>query len=396
MSVRLKSNKKNTTFTNQLYYSRYAFDLFSNFTFFLNDPVNGDQIRQKEKRDIAGYNGYYQTKHFTSHASFTTSAGWGFRADKTYNSELSHTVNKETTLQNIALGNIKEVNSFAYINENISIGKFIINPAVRIDHFYFNYADQLTISLPSQQKTIISPKFNIFYTHNKNLQLFFKTGKGFHGNDTRVVVQNTGKQILPAAYGTDLGVVWKPFKNLVINTAAWYLFLQQEFVYVGDEGVVEEGGRTQRLGIDVSARYQFSKKWMADINLNYANARDLENEKGQNFIPLAPVFTSIGGISYLSKYGLNGSLRYRYIKDRAANEDNSVKAKGYFVSDMAVNYTQRKYEIGIAIENLFNTKWNEAQFETTSRLQNEPVEVTELHFTPGVPFLAKFKFSIFF
>jgi hypothetical protein len=395
-SIQLKSAKNQTRVTNQFYYSRYSFDLFSNFTFFLNDPINGDQIRQKEQREIAGYNGSVTVKHFTNKVTFTTTAGWGIRADKTNNSELSRTLNKTTVLERKALGNIHEVNSFGYMNEAISVGKFMINPSVRVDHFYFRYQDQLTASVPTKQRIIASPKLNIFYNYNSHLQFFIKTGKGFHSNDTRVVVQNNDKQTLPAAYGFDAGAVWKPFKNLVLNATAWYLYLQQEFVYVGDEGIVEEGGRTQRLGVDINARYQLSKKWLADVNLNYALPRSIDADKGQNHIPLAPTFTSIGGISYQSKEGLNGSLRYRYIMNRPANEDNSIRANGYFINDLALNYTKRNYEIGLVVENLFNIKWNEAQFETTSRLQNEPTEVTELHFTPGMPFFAKLKLSISF
>jgi hypothetical protein len=66
------------------------------------------------------------------------------------------------------------------------------------------------------------------------------------------------------------------------------------------------------------------------------------------------------------------------------------------ITDLTLNYTKQKYEIGIAVENLLNARWNEAQFETTSKLKDEQTEVTELHFTPGVPFFAKLKFSIFF
>lgn len=396
ISSKWKYIKKHFNISQQLYYIRYNFDLFSNFTFFLNDPVNGDQIRQKEKREIAGYNASLLIKHYYHQWQITTNAGWGLRADKTDNSELSHTVAKEFVLERKALGDIKELNSFVYASQNISTGKWVVNPGIRVDYFSFNYKDALNTALPAQQKAIISPKLNLFYNYNKTLQLFIKTGKGFHSNDTRVVVPGNGVQILPSAYGADAGVVLKPFKNLIINTAAWYLFLQQEFVYVGDEAVIEQGGKTQRLGIDLSARYQLGKKWLADINLNYAHARALENPKGQNYIPLAPSFTSIGGISYQSKNGLNGSLRYRFIKNRTANEDNSVQAKGYFVSDFSLNYTKRNIEIGAAIENLFNTKWNEAQFETTSRLKDEPAEVTELHFTPGIPFFAKLRVSIFF
>ena len=38
------------------FYSKYDFELFSNFTFFLEDAVNGNQIRQLEDRDVFGMN----------------------------------------------------------------------------------------------------------------------------------------------------------------------------------------------------------------------------------------------------------------------------------------------------------------------------------------------------
>jgi outer membrane receptor protein involved in Fe transport len=89
-------------------------------------------------------------------------------------------------------------------------------------------------------------------------------------------------------------------------------------------------------------------------------------------------------------------LSYRYISDRPANEDNSIVAKGYFLLNASVKYTKPKYEIGLAVENMVNIKWNEAQFATESRLQNEPNPVTELHITPGTPLFTSLKFAIFF
>jgi outer membrane receptor protein involved in Fe transport len=106
--------------------------------------------------------------------------------------------------------------------------------------------------------------------------------------------------------------------------------------------------------------------------------------------------TSTGGLSYRKNTGLNGSIQYRFLKGRPANESNTVTAKGYFIADAVLNYTQSRFELGLAIENLFNTKWNEAQFDTESRLRNEADPVSELHFTPGVPFFAKIKAAIFF
>ena len=185
---------------------------------------------------------------------------------------------------------------------------------------------------------------------------------------------------------------------MFINIAAWYLYLDQEFVYVGDDGNIELSGKTRRIGIDFIARYQFNNHLFANVNLNYTKPRAIGVAKGEDYIPLAPTITSTGGLFYKNKNGFNGGVTYRYIANRAANEDYSITAQGYTLIDASINYTKPKYEIGLAMENIFNIKWNEAQFATTSRLQNEPVgsSVTELNYTPGTPFFARLKLAVFF
>lgn len=390
--------KNNTSWNNQAYYSRYLFNLYSNFTFFLTDDVNGDEINQKESRNIFGYNTKINTNKSFGKLTIQTNYGAGFRHDVTFNSTLAHTV-KRAFLNNIKKGDINEANLFGYVQKQFSIGKWLIDAGLRYDYFHFDYLDKLnTTQQPSQAKAIISPKLNVQYTFSKNIQLYVKTGKGFHSNDTRVVVANAGKEILPAAYGSDLGIILKPTKNLFINIAAWYLYLDQEFVYVGDDGNIEPSGKTRREGIDVIARYQFSNHLFANINFNYTKPRAIDIAKGQDYIPLAPTVTSTGGLFYKNKTGFNGGLSYRYIANRAANEDYSITALGYTLLDGSINYTQPKYEIGVALENILNVKWNEAQFATESRLKNEPTgsSVTELNFTPGTPFFARVKLAVFF
>jgi outer membrane receptor protein involved in Fe transport len=209
-------------------------------------------------------------------------------------------------------------------------------------------------------------------------------------------VQTGGKEILPAAYGADLGILVKPASNLLLQGALWYLKLDQEFVYVGDEGVVEPGGKSRRLGVDLSARYQPVKWLFFDMDANYSNGRAVEEVKGEDYLPLAPVFTSIGGITYKSNMGLNGGIRYRYMGDRPANEDYSIVAKGYLVSDAVVSYERKKFEVGLSVQNLFDVRWKEAQFNTESKLQNETTPVSEIHFTPGTPFFFKTHIAFFF
>jgi hypothetical protein len=54
-------------------------------------------------------------------------------------------------------------------------------------------------------------------------------------------------------------------------------------------------------------------------------------------------------------------------KSRPANEDNSIVAKGYALQILILWIS--KCHFGVSVENLLNTKWNETQFATESRLK---------------------------
>lgn len=373
---------------NTAYFSRYDFELFSNFTFFLEDPVNGDQIRQKEKRNIFGLQTEYNNGPGTA---FHYRIGAGLRSDFTAGSELSHTLNRSIVLNYLSLGDISQHNLFACGSADYSVNRLLINLGLRVDYFKLAYADKLQPAYvnTSENQSIISPKLNFLYSVNKDLNLFLKLGKGFHSNDARVVTARNGKEVLPAAYGADIGILWKPQPRMVVNAALWHLFLEQEFVYVGDAAVVEPSGKTARKGIDLGIRYQLTRELFWNTDATYTHARAIDEEKGEDYIPLAPVFTLTAGLNLNTGKGFSGSLRSRYLGDRPANEDNSVIAPGYFVTDFSTGYQWRKIGVGIHIDNLFNTRWKETQFLTESRLYNEPVSVEEIHFTPGTPFNAR-------
>lgn len=390
--------KHNHVWKNQFFYGNYNFELFSNFTFFLEDPINGDQIKQKEARNLWGYNGNYAIAHGIGTKQSTFNIGVNYRHDVTNDSELSHTKNRSELLEAFKLGDINEANIGIYADENIQLSnRLSATVGVRFDYFHNQYLDHLQGNTKSKAKaSIVSPKLNLYYTQNSRLQFYLNLGKGFHSNDTRVVVAQNGLDILPPAYGADFGTTWKPFPKLLINAAYWYLWLQQEFVYVGDAGIVEPSGQSVRSGFDVSVRYQLTKNLFADFDANWAKPRAVSEAEGQNFIPLAVKFTSIGGLTLKNKHGFSGSLRYRYVGDRPANEDGSIVAKGYFVTDALLSYTKSRFTLGLNIQNLFNTRWKETQFATESRLSNEAEPVEEIHFTPGTPFNTRAFFQVSF
>lgn len=380
---------EHSSIKNKIYYNKYDFELFSNFTFFLSDPVNGDQIKQIETRKIFGFNSDYKQNFTGIDGSF--SAGISLRNDQSFGNELARTLNRRRTLSRIQSGDINETNLGAYASANFNFGKFTINPSLRFDYFNFEYNDALQTNYRTQSETanIVSPKLNIFYNYNEDLQLYVKTGKGFHSNDTRVVVAQNGRDILPASYGFDAGFIWKPMPKLLVNTAYWYLFLEQEFVYVGDAGIVEPSGKTKRQGVDFSLRYEPLDRLFFNFDANYTHARASEVVNGQDFIPLAPDFTLTSGINYKSELGIYGGLQVRHINDRPANEDNSIVAEGYTVTDFNVGYELKNVTFGVQIQNLFDVDWNETQFATESRLQSEANPTEEIHFTPGTPFFLR-------
>lgn len=382
------------------YISKYDFELFSNFTFFLEDPINADQIRQKEDRTIIGAETVYEhSVHVGDHDSqLRYETGLGFRYDDINDVQLSRTKNRQELLERLAYGNVDELNGYGFFNLTYKKNKWTINPGLRLDYFKFDYVNLLseTYDSKSENKVFVGPKLNVIYAASPNLQIFGKTGIGYHSNDTRVVVANSGEDILPAAYSADFGAIIKSSKKLILNAALWSLFLEQEFVYVGDAAIVEPSGKTQRYGVDFGLRYQLTDWLYANGDINYTYARSAEEPEGQDYIPLSPDLTSSGGLSFRDLGNFSGGISYRFIKDRPANEDNSIVAEGYFITDLNLNYAWKNWTLGLIVENLLDQEWNETQFATESRLLNEPSSFEEIHFTPGTPFYLRGKISVSF
>lgn len=383
---------------NQIYYTSYEFDLFSNFTFYKEDPRNGDQINQYEFRRLAGYNGTYKKSLNLGKIEGSTTIGLQLRYDDIPELALYHTKDRLYQLGTINQGSVQETNGGLWARQILRFPSGLQTElGLRFDYFNNTYEDSWKdFQKFHSSSSILSPKIKLSYPVNERWQLYWYGGKSFHSNDTRIVALDAGRKVVTPAWGSDLGTIVKPGERWLLQAALWYLYMEQEFVYIGDEGIVEPSGRTQRLGADFSIRYQLGQNFFFDTDLNIARPRSLDEGKGEDYIPLAPVFTAAGGFSYKTIQGWNGSLRYRWMGDRPANEDYSTTAKGYFILDGSLFYTARRWEIGVNFQNLLNSKWKETQFDTESRLKDEAEPVTEIHFTPGIPFYAGLHASWFF
>jgi len=408
----------------QTYATRYDFKLFSNFTFFLDNPTDGDMIEQTDDRRIFGVNSEYKFNHSMGAFLAATKLGGGFRSDDiTVSLWQSPNRVRSNALVN---ADINERNFFLWAEEEFLFSpKFRMQLGLRGDYFTYNVQDMLDgvdNGLPHAsgyaQQSILSPKFNMVFSPTNNLDFFFNSGTGFHSNDARNVVigerinqldrvyrraglsdsqitdtlsamnfdpAQRNVETLPRAVGAEVGFRTLLANKLNFSAALWWLDLEREYVFVGDAGTTELSDPTVRYGVDLELRATLLPWLWSDFDLNISEGRVKDAPDGEDFIALAPTFTSSGGVTAVHPSGWETSLRYRFVDDRPANETNSVIAEGYTVLDLSAGYPIGDFKLHAWIENLLDVDWNEAQFDTESRLRNETDSVSEIHFTPGNP-----------
>lgn len=426
----------NAEFRLQGYFTRYTFKLFSNFTLFRDDQQDGDMIEQTDRRQMRGLNGSYRFHHSPAGiAQATTTLGGGYRADD-IDVALWHSPDRVRNRQLVDSG-IGERNLYLWAREELQLSPQLrLQLGLRWDYFTYDVDDRLDgepAELPHAsgyaQQMILSPKANLVFSPAPELDLFLNMGSGFHSNDARNIVidrriselartyrsdglseaeiderlmaqnfdpQHLDSETLPRALGGEVGVRTRPVTGLNLAAAAWFIDLEREFVYVGDGGFTELSGRSRRYGLDLEARLGLTA-WLsadADVSLSRGILRDAP--EGEDEIPLAPRLTWTGGINALQADQWDASLRYVHIGDRPANESGDVTAQGYTLFNLSGGYRIGAVRLNVALENLLNTDWNEAQFDTESRLPGEVAPVSELHFTPGASRNLRVGLTVFF
>lgn len=387
----------NSSFKNQFYYTKNLFSLFSNFTFFMNDSLNGDGIHQWENRDLLGYNGSYNRTDSLGKTTLHSEAGFSTRTDLLYQGR--DLVLKRALLTKAAEYTAQISNFSFYINESWQFHpEWNLNLGLRNDVFDFHFQDKMAPENSGNKIAYrFNPKLNLYYDISSNVTLYAKTGSGFHSNYIQAVVsKDAPANAIPQSYGADLGSDFKLGKRFVTSIALWWLRVGSEYKFVSDDGSFEEIGDCRKIGSDIAIKYQVHAFLWADININYAYSILLDAPADANLMPLCPNLTSTAGLTYKHPGGFSGSLRYRYMGERPATEDGSVISKSYFITDAFIKYTHRKYELGLSVENLFSTHWVEAQFYDQSRLKDENEPVYDFHNTPGTPFCLKGSISYFF
>ncbi|TAJ96804.1 TonB-dependent receptor, partial [bacterium] len=376
----------NQSFNAQAWTSWYRLNLFSDFTFFRNDPVNGDGIEQADKRFLGGTYLNYRRNYTLFEIPTETLVGFSSRSDRTTvglfhqkkRQRLSTTTDSIVNQTNLAWYAQQEVRPTSWLRTQVG---------VRLDKFFFDVRD----TRPAANKNsgadegfIANPKVNVIlspFSDNawaKRSEIYLNFGGGYHSNDARDVIANPNKTTLPRVLGGELGFRTKLLDRLDMAVSYWRLHLANELVLVGDEGTTESRGKSQREGIEGEFRYEILPWLSADLDVSYTWSKFVDTGAA---IPLAPRFLALSGITARHPSGLEGRIQLRGVGDRYGTEDRTFNVRGYNILDLLLKYKLARYEFLFSIDNIANKKWRAAQFVFESQLPGEAAPVRDFHFT---------------
>jgi len=366
------------------YLGTYRFNLFSNFTLFTNDPDRGDEIEQIDRRTFYGARLSYRVLHEIHGVRFDTTLGADTRSDEIHE-ELWNTAQRQ---QRKALSNndVHESIGGLFINEEIAPLewlRFVLGG--RADVIAFAVDNHLPNMEPGAPKggvdgaQQLSPKASVIVTpldtKPAQLDVYVNYGHGFHSNDVRGVFATPSVNPLTRAIGAEVGSRARLFGRWDLAVALWQLDLANETIWVGDEGTTEVSAATKRRGVEIETRYEFTSWLAADLDLTFTHSALKANSGNGNGLALAPKQTWSGGLSARHPLGpgiARGGLRFYGIGDRPASDDGEIVAPGFTQLDLHLGYRIGRLDLAFDIENLLDGRFRSAQFDTVSRLRDEP------------------------
>ncbi|EED36598.1 outer membrane protein [Luminiphilus syltensis NOR5-1B] len=367
----------------------YELSLWSNFTYFLDDPTSGDQFRQEDSRRV--YGGSYNR---------SVSAG--------DNDQMQHTFGVQwryDDIENVGLYRTRARQQVDTVREDrvdqASVGLFYelaweLNDdwrallGVRGDHQWFDVDAQEPANAGKDSDSIVSPKVSLIYAFSETSEAYLSGGYGFHSNDARGVTISldpvTGGPVSPVdplvqSRGGELG-----FKSLWLegwnsSLAVWYLELESELLFVGDAGNTEASRPSERWGVEFNNFWAVSDIWSIEADFAWTDAQFSDNAPEGDEIPGALGWVASGAVSARYPGGWFGSIRLRHFDGAPLIEDGSVKADGSTMANLAVGWAGDVWRVQMDVLNALDSDDHDIDYFYASRLPGEAAEgVEDIHY----------------
>ena len=386
-----QSNSNGSSSEVNAYVAKSTLELFSNFTYFLDDPINGDQFAQPDQRTTIGINASHTWVISGLGRASENTAGVQFQNDRIDN-ELYNSVARQR-LATTRSDHINQSSVGVYLeNRTQWTDRFRTILGIRADNYRFNVQSDNPANSGTQQATAVSPKLNLIFGPWNKTEFYASAGSGFHSNDARgttiTVDPKTGDavervSVLPASRAIELGVRTEAIAGLQSSFSVYQLELDSELLFVGDAGTTEAGRPSRRIGFEFSNYYKPNRWLTVDADVAFAQSRFRDPHPAGDRIPGA-----VEGVASIAlvvdKAGpYFGALQLRYFGPRPLIEDNSVRSQGTATLNGRIGYRiSPKVKIELEGFNLTDRKDSAIDYYYASRLKGEAAAVDDVHFHP--------------
>ena len=395
LSYGMHKRNEDSTFEFNAYAIQSSLDLYNNFTYYLNNPVDGDQVNQSEKRRMAGFN--INQTWFKTVGSFDTQNKIGLqtRYDDISPISLYNTVARQRTSV-IQTSTVKEASAGLYAENTTQwLQKFRTVAGLRYDAFNFDVKSSVQGNSGNVQDGLASPKLSFVFGPWAKTEYFINYGEGFHSNDARGITETqlpsggtaTPSPPLVRTKGSGIGLRTDIVPGLQSSLALWRLDIASELIFVGDAGETAPSRASRREGLEWNNHYIANPWLFFDLNLAASHARYTENDPIGNFIPGSVDKVASFGATVTNLGDWSGAFQLRYFGPRPLTEDNSIRSQSTTTAYARVGYKiNQKTKLALDVFNLFNSKTSDIDYYYTSRLSGETAGgVNDIHFHPVEP-----------
>jgi hypothetical protein len=374
----------------QAYALSYDMALFSNFTYFLADPENGDQFEQRDDRNVVGFKLTHRWSAEWGGRSVENLAGAELRNDWIDNG--LHATRERLRLSTTRQDSITQLGVGPFIENRTEWNDWLRTVAgLRFDGYRVDVESDERLNSGERSDALVSPKLAVILGPWSETELYANFGGGYHSNDARgatiAVDPVTGDPVdtvdpLVRAWGFDFGLRTQAVDGLVTTVSFFELDLDSELLFVGDGGSTEASRPSRRRGLEWTNFFRPSSMWSFDADLAFTRARFTDDDPDDR-IPGAMEVVVAAGATFDAR-GWTTTLRWRYFAAKSLVEDNSVRSEASSFVTARLGYAITEgVELGVDVFNLFDQQANDIDYFYESRLPGEPaIGVEDVHFHP--------------
>ena len=382
----------------EAYASRYALNLFSDATYFLDDPVNGDAIEQADRRWVFGAKASKDWDTRIGDMPTTITAGLDLRGDVAGQVALFHVADRER-FATVRDDDLQEYSFEPWVEAETHLTDTLRLVLGLRESYYTGSVDSLlAANSGSHSDSLLQPKMSLAWLVSDSVELYASAGRGFHSNAIQGTVTRedpvSGEPaeavpFLVKGDGAEAGARFDPLPGLKATVSAFVLDLGSELIFVGDAGTSEPSSGTRRYGVEGTVFYTLNDWLTVDAETALTHAR-FKNEV-DNYVPQSIPFMLAGGATF-NFHPVHAALRLRHFSSTPLIEDNSVRSEATTMVNGSVSYEFGPATATLSVFNIFDAKDADIQYYYASQMAGEPDPVEDIMFHPALP--REFRFSI--